>query len=372
MSEPDDEIVVYGKRKHGGNVVTIEANGLAISGWTSVRITRGIEFCPSSFDISLTEKYPGAADFIVYVGTPCVVKIGFDTVITGYVDRFVVTMHGENHTVQIAGRGKCSDLVDCSAEWQGNQISGSSVLGIAAKLAAPYGIDVDLVAGIEPSSPIPQFNFSIGETPWEIIEKICRYRALIPYEDANGKLVLDRVGSTKAASGFTQGKNIERASISYSMDERFSEYRVYLLSMDVLGDLGDGGNLKSSWKDHFVPRHRIKDIVCEAGAGGADISLQRAKWEVGRRFGRSFRLSLTTDTWRDSETTLWTPNTLVTIDASQLKLDKITWVISQVDYRRDETGTHCDLVIMPPIAFQPEPILLQPTFAAEVQSGAPQ
>lgn len=366
---PDDTIIVTGKKKKGGNDVKITAGGMTISGWTGIRITRGIELCPSSFDLSLTEKFPGASDVVVKPGTPGTVSIGDSLALTGYVDRFGIGIAGQDHTLSIQGRGKCSDLVDCSAKWQGNQISGSSIVGIAQKLAEPYGIDVEMVSGAEPSAPIPQFNFFIGETPWSIIEKIARYRALLAYEDEHGTLLFDPVGSTPAKSGFTEGVNVESASIVYSMDERFSEYDVYTINFDILADSpgnSDSGNLQAQVKDQFVPRYRNKAIVCESGASGQALSMARAKWEMGRRFGRSFALALTTDSWRDSPTTLWEPNTTVQLNLPTLKITNQNWVISQVTYRRDESGTHADLIIMPSSAFQPEPVLLQPNFAPEL------
>jgi prophage tail gpP-like protein len=367
--DPPDEIAVTGKKKQGGNEVKITANGMSISGWTGIRITRGIELCPSSFDLSLTEKFPGASDVIVTPGTPCTVSIGDSLTITGYVDRFGIGIAGQDHSLSIQGRGKCSDLVDCSAKWQGNQISGSSIVGIAQKLAEPYGIDVELVSGTEPSDPIPQFNFFIGETPWEVIEKIARHRQLLAYEDEHGTLLFDTVGSTAAKAGFTEGVNVETASVIFSMDERFSEYDVYTINTDILADApgnSDNGNLQAQIKDQFVPRYRNKAFICETGASGQQLSLARAKWEMGRRFGRSYAVRITTDTWRDSPTTLWEPNTTVLLNLPSLKLVNQTWVISQVTYRRDGSGTHADLVIMPGSAFQPEPVLLQPNFAPEI------
>jgi hypothetical protein len=67
-------------------------------------------------------------------------------VITGYVDRVIGTLDARQHSVTVTGRSKCQDLVDCSAEWPGGQIVGSSVLEIARKLAEPYGISVECEA----------------------------------------------------------------------------------------------------------------------------------------------------------------------------------------------------------------------------------
>lgn len=118
-----------------------------LSGWTSVRVTRGVERCPSDFQIEMTNKYPGQQfDVTVKPYDACQLLIGDDIVITGYVDRVSPAYSATSHSITVTGRGKCQDLVDCAAEWPGGQILGSSVLEIAQKLASYYGITVSCTA----------------------------------------------------------------------------------------------------------------------------------------------------------------------------------------------------------------------------------
>lgn len=352
--------------------ITLTNSNQTISGWTSVRVTRGIERCPSDFDISLTELYPGEVDaLVVQEGDPCTVQIGGDKVITGYVDRYIPGIEADKHTIRIIGRGMCADLVDCAAEWDSGQISGSSILGIAQKLAAPYGISVSsAVSGLP---PIPQFNMMIGETAWEIIERVARFSQVLAYDLPDGSLYLSQVGTVQAASGFVQGQNVERAQVEGSMDQRFSVYKAFIQSMSVLDDLGDGGNLLATVTDPNCTRHRMRVIISEGGGLGNNIAIARATWEMNRRAGRSKVVSVQADSWRDSAGTLWTPNTLVPIHLPKLKLPDQVWLVSEVTYRRDERGTAADLIIMAPAAFNPEPILLQPTPAdiVSTDSSAP-
>jgi prophage tail gpP-like protein len=351
--------------------LTLKIAGRQISGWTEIRVTRGVERCPSDFDIALTELFPGEAQaLVVQPGDPCQVAIGGDLVITGYVDRFIPSIAASQHGIRVTGRSKCQDLVDCAAKWPNSQISGSSALGIAQKLAQPYGITV--AASADVGGAIPQFNLCLGQTAFEIIETICRYRGLLAYDQPDGSLLLAQVGKVSAASGFTEGQNVQAAAITYSMDQRFSEYSIFLQSMDVLADAGDGGNLLSTATDPGVPRYRNRDIIAEAGGGGSDVAKRRGVWEAARRAGRSYQLAVTTDGWRDSAGVLWTPNTLVPLALPTLKMAKANWVVGEVTYNRNgETGTTAELVLMPPAAFQPEPILLQP-FPPDVPPGPQQ
>jgi prophage tail gpP-like protein len=297
-----------------------------------------------------------------------VVKAGSDKLITGYVDRFIRGYDGRRHTVSVSGRGKTQDLVDCSAEWPTGQITGSNVLQIAQKLSMPYGIKVSCIG--DPGTTIPQFNLTLGETAYDIIERICRWVGLLAYEDVDGNLILANTQTTKAANGFTEGDNVLSAHVVDAMDQRFSEYDAELLSLDVLGDAGQGGNLIGKATDPNVLRHRLTYLIAEAGGGGQDVCLKRAKWEAARRAGRGRNAAIVTTGWRDSAGTLWTPNTVAPISLPNLHLDGVTWTIGEVTYRQGAGGKTAELVQMDPSAYQPEPILLQPQFL-DVKPAAP-
>lgn len=348
--------------------LSLVVGGRVIAGWTELRVTRGIERLPSDFEISLTERYPGEADdLVIQPNDQCQVMLGSDLVLTGYVDRYMPEMSAREHRVTIVGRGKCADLIDCSAEWPNGQISGASALGIAQKLAEPYGITVS--SGEDGGPAIPQFNLMYGETAFEIIERICRYSALLAYDLPDGNLYLARAGSSKAASGVAQGQNIQAARASYGMDGRYSEYEIMRQSMEVLTDTGNGGNLLATVNDAGVNRHRRLFIVAESGGGaGQDVAIKRGYWEAARRAGRSNQIQVVVDSWRDGAGALWSPNTVIPVDIPCLKVPDDTWLLAEVTYFRGEEGTGANLLLMPQSAFQPQPILLQP-FAPDVPTG---
>lgn len=362
--------------------LTLIVGGRLLSGWTSIRVTRGIERCPSDFDVVMTELYPEEVGaFVIQPGDACQVLLGSDLVMTGYVDRFVPSIDSGAHAIRVVGRGKCADLVDCDAEWPGGQISGSSVLEIARKLAAPYGVSLtgDASYPISVSTdvtdagpPLHQFNLMLGEKAFEIIERLCRYAGLLAYDDPAGNLFLTQTGKVSAASGFKQGVNVQSASLEYAMDQRFSEVLAFIQNLDTFSDAGDNGNLVATVTDPNVPRHRRKVLIAESGDSGFDVLKRRANWEVARRSGRSRRLQVRTDGWRDSAGKLYAPNSLVPVDFPALKLAPTTWLISEVTYKRDgQSGTTCELVIMPPDAFIPQPMLLYKVLADVPGARAP-
>jgi prophage tail gpP-like protein len=365
-------IVPRGPVPGASDVLTLIVDGAALSGWHRVTMWRSLDAVPASFDIQVTERYPTTAQVNIRAGQTCQVRIGSDLVLTGYVDRYAASLSPADHTVRIQGRSKSEDLVDCSAFFgdmskpfgdpagPSMQSFSGSALAIAQKLAAPYGVTVSSLAG--PGAPIPQFNVNLGETAWQIIDRITRISQLVAYDLPDGSVVLAQAGSETMSSGFVQGQNIEQADIVYSMDARFSQYEGHMMASMALGtDAGvNSPGVGKIIRDDGVPRFRKLYVISEQTFMGQSLAEQRAQWECNRRIGRSQMLNLTTDSWRDAAGNLWAPNHLVPLDVPALKLTGAQWVIGSVTYLRDENGQHAVLVLMPPSAYQPEPIAVLP------------
>ncbi|MEX3635948.1 phage baseplate assembly protein [Paraburkholderia sp. BR14320] len=359
-------------RGSAGSQSYTTTNSRSIAGWTSVRVSRGIERCPGDFEVEFTEPMPGRNSLVASPGDECQVYLGTDLVLSGFVDRYMPSYTATQHTVRITGRGKCQDLVDCSAKWSGGTMKDFPILAIAQQLCAVYDIPVRLAEGSSPGDIIPAISIMVGEPIYGVLERLCRHEQLLLYEQADGSLLLSKVGTELAACGFTEGVNVLAASAVYAMDGRFSDYDAVLMSIDSLKDQGDGGNLLSRESDPGVQRFRYRAIVSESPHGTIDIAQRRLHWEMVRRIGRSFQVRVTTDSWRDSAGKLWTPNTLVPLDLPGLNLSPQTWTIADVTYRRDlRKGTTAELLLMPPQAFNPEPLLLYPQAPDQNQSFFP-
>lgn len=346
-----------------------------ISGWKEVRLTRAVDRVPNSFTMSITQSSIDAQtlSFLAQPFDICQVSFGADLVLTGYVDDYIVGATKTSHTISIRGRGKCQDLLDCSAEWPGGQIGGANALQVAQNLAKPMGIKV--TTDKPATRPIPTLNLMYGETPWDIIERNARYTQQIAYEQADGSLILTQVGSVAQQSDIVMSTqnvrgNVEEVTASFSGTQRFSQYDAYMLATAALKEVGDSGSRIASVTDPSVPRRRLKAFACETTGGVLDygIAQQRAVWERNRRNGASFKITVKTDSWRDSAGTLWTPNALVDVIADVLHVNTPKqglgkWVIGGIDYEKTGSGTSATLTIMPALAYSPEPGLLLPQYA---------
>ena len=351
---------------------TLVIGGQQLAGWQQISITRGIEAVPSSFAFRVTERYPGAAQIAVTPGQSCQVWLGQTQVLTGYVDRYAASLSAKEHSVAITGRSKVQDLVDCSvtpAALPNMQANEATLLALAQRLAAPFGITVSEPDG-EPSpitggsGAIPSFAVALGETPFEVIERVARWKALLAYDDPQGNLVLAQLGTQSMASGVSQSVNVERGDATFAMDGRFSDYLPALFSSEGLYNLGQGGaagNQFAPVKDAGVPRYRPRFVVSEQFMNWQFLAVARANWEMARRYGRSQAVTVTVDSWRDSAGTLWTPNRLCPVDLPSLKVVQARWIIAAVTYQLGlDGGTRAQLTLMPPEAFQPEPNFVTP------------
>jgi len=347
------------------DVLTLQVGNQQLSGWQRVQVVRSMDSVPASFDIQVTEKYPNTADVDLQAGQPCTVTIGGDLVLTGYVDAYTAEVNASTHTVRITGRSKSQDLVDCSAfigdrDAPSFQVKSGTALSIAQAIAKPYGVTIQSMAG--DGASVLQFNINLGETCWEIIDRLIRVSGFVAYDMPDGSLMLARAGTDKMASGFAIGQNIEQANISYSMSGRFSDYQGEFLAVVTYGV---GGQLTDSsagpvQHDQGVPRFRKRFVVSEQMSDGISLAAQRALWERNHNYGRSQMFNVTCDSWRDSAGKLWAPNHLAPISAAVLKLADASWVIGGVTYTRNEDGQHATLILMPVEAFSVEPAVLNP------------
>jgi prophage tail gpP-like protein len=362
------------------DTISLKVGGASLVGWQRVTVTRSMDRIPAEFDLQVTERYPNTADVNIQPGQPCTVSIGADLVITGYVDRYSSSISPSQHTIRVQGRSKSADLVDCAAylgtlQAPNTQVMAAPALSIATQLAAQYGVEITSLAGA--GAFVPQFLINLGETVWEVIERLIRVSGFVAYDMPDGSLVWAQAGSESMASGFALGSNIEQADIAYSMDQRFSEYDPFFLSVQTYGTQGNLTDPRAgpAVHDPKVPRKRVRFVISEQMSDGESLAVQRAQWECNRNYGRSQQLSITVDGWRDSAGKLWAPNHSAPIMCQALKLANPSpaWIIGGVSYVRDENGQHAAITMMPPEAFSPEPapLNLLPVMMQDMRGNNP-
>ncbi|MFT8463129.1 phage baseplate assembly protein [Acetobacter persici] len=348
--------------------VSVHVAGMTISGWQNVSVRIGLELMPSAAQIAFTEYQPdGQYTVSIDPGMRCQVSIGQDLVITGYVSVVETNTGPDGNQMSMEIDSLSIDLVECSAEFATYQMSSTNALAICQQVSRPRGITVASTQGAG-NTDIQQFSVILSETAYEVMERVCRLAGCIFYDQPDGSILLSPVGVQQAASGFTEGENIEQISTRRSLRGRFSEVRAIIQNPVVLFTPPTDENYVSQMDavsappnalaaDPGVPRTRPLLIPVELGDADYAVAKQRVQWEVARRYGRSQVIDLICDSWRDKTGKLWRPNTLAAVKRKSWSAPQ-WWLIAEVEFVRGEDGSRAHITLMPPEAFKPEPLLL--------------
>jgi prophage tail gpP-like protein len=356
--------------------LTIRTGGRTLGGWTRFSVTRGVELLPSTCEVSLTERSPtqvGAA--VVAPFSECQVFLSEDKILTGYIDVYQPSYDKQHHEVQIACRSKTEDIVDCSVDIDklgGWQIRDKMIGEAAKKLVAPYKIQALTPDGDEKLDPRFPVIVQPGMTVYQLIEEMARQTRMLVWDDADGNLVLTKgsaVGKKRAGSALVEGINVEVGAARISGDQRYQTVKV--VSQFYWQDTaGPHASFEATATDNQVPRARMLMVPIEVLGPDGTWLKQRAEWEVSRRLGRSRAVRIVVTGWRDGSDRLWQPNSLVSVQAPELKINE-DLLISQCTWMRDETGTKTVLLCAPPAAFQPPPFTFKPLFQTAPTSSVP-
>lgn len=342
--------------------VELTVNGRVYRGWTSIRVTRGLEAIAGSFDLSVSERWSGQNDpWPIVDGDACTVAIaGFvDPVITGYVDVRGHRYDAQAHVLSVSGRDKTADLVDCSAVLSAWEFQHVSVPEFCAKLAKPFGIEVTVQPGLALTDRIEKLVVNPGDTAFDVIDRVCRMVAALPVPDGRGGLQLTRANVTvRTTTALVEGENVIAASVQYDSSRRFRSYIV--LGQRAGSNEGFGetvSRIKATASDDNVTRAARVLLIRPEGVVTPKSAAARAQWEAKIRAARSAAFTVTVQGWTQGDGTVWPFNVLAPVRIPTLGVDT-ELLITQTEFGLSvEDGTTTRLTLMSKDAFLPEPVI---------------
>jgi prophage tail gpP-like protein len=337
------------------NDCILKVGGRLYGGWKDVRITRSIEQIAGCFTLELTARWPGEdAPLGLREGLPCEVLLGDDLVITGYIDEYEPDLTKDSSRVRIEGRDKTSDLVDCAAIHKSGAWRGAKLEQIVRDLVAPFGLKVEISAGLDTGETFKRFALEDGERAFDAIDRACRLRAVLCTSTAAGALLLTEASEEQSGVTLEEGVNIERIKAVHSWKDRFSQVTVKAQSPGDDDEYGPAvAHPKATAKDAEIDRYRPLVVMAEHHTSNKALA-ERAGWEVLVRMGRGKRGECTVTGWRTGksgiEGPLWQPNTLVHLTSSRMTLDADMLIVG-CEYQLGPDGTTTTLTFARPEAF---------------------
>ena len=174
----------------------------------------------------MSERWPEQDEpWLIQPFAECVVSIGPDPVLTGYVDGYQPMFDRAAHGVRILGRSRTEDLIDCTPDIQSGQFAGYTVEAIARSICGLFKIDVavetDGAAAVVADAKTRTMRDRLDLPRTAVPAR--RRPGLRRWQGSPG---IDPRGSTRAAGRLAQGENILRAQSSINVHRRFSDYIV--------------------------------------------------------------------------------------------------------------------------------------------------
>lgn len=117
-------------------------------------------------------------------------RIGGELILTGWVFAAPIRYDGKQVTLNISGRSKTADLIDCAAINKPSQWKEVGVLKIVQALAAPYALSV--ISEIPETSKMADHTIEPAESVFKSIDRLLTLFRIFSTDDEFGNVVLAR------------------------------------------------------------------------------------------------------------------------------------------------------------------------------------
>lgn len=323
------------------NEVSLNINGDIFKYWKSVSITSELNTVAPAFSVNALSKSSLMIDRLKS-GRPVTVKIGEDTVLTGYIEQTPVSYSATSANVGIAGRSKTCDLIDCTVMvddpnvfYEKPDTSNSNYVScpqnaateyknvaletIIAQLIMPYGIK--LVNETKPLTKKRNFSAKHEDTVLKALQNLTSTENLLFYGNEKGDLVVTEKGKLTADDALVLGQNILTGDASFDASKIYKYYRAVGQDKGATGKTGhDASSHNYIAVDDNVSRTRL---LTKKVQGAADTAKCKVTAEGDRDYYLSqfYKITYKVQGWRQSTGKLWKINSLVDIKDDFLGID---------------------------------------------------
>lgn len=275
--------------------LTLRLNGREYENFTEARVERDIERVCSTFSFVATAR---RANFLpIRDNDEVEILADGQVIMTGVVDNYHPSANPQQHAIQVKGRSRTRNLVDCTFESKTS--TPVTFANLATSVAGNFNIDVVDEVGDNTTFDTGLIA-SIGQKAFEFLEPFARKRQSLLTDDSQGRLVITR-GSTESSSYSLKNlynKPLQNNLLSVDFDKNVSGlYGKYICHSQLnLVDLGgfvageQAVNQVGEAIDSDVDQLRVYDFYAEEATSVTELE-QRAQWELALRRARAFNYS---------------------------------------------------------------------------------
>lgn len=322
--------------------IILKVGGRSFEGWTDVLVGRSLSNVTGTFSLSVSNRFidPFYGGELT-LGKTCSIEINSQTILNGYIDDINIGYSGDGHNIEITGRDKTCDLVDCYLSPK--QYNNQTISSLIKKICDVYGITINYDTGIRSVLDIKANNkisiFGRSETAYTKISELCKQVGVMATSYGDGRLVLTRSGlNGRSTDSLRSVFNVYACATQFSNKDRFSEYNVY----GQAGNHQDTESVDSTAVKNTVPildKVITRKRVFNREMDNADVASCNnwARFEKSFRAGMSRKINYTVVEWTQSDGSVWGINKKVLVDDKTLGISR-DMLINDVEFSFSPSG----------------------------------
>lgn len=323
---------------------------------TGFSFTRSLSIMNASFELSVIDPDQEIIETF-RPGGECSVVINGVVLAKVYLDEIGID-DTNGHVYTYKGRDRAGDLIDCSASFSDGKFERKNItLDAAVKdVLSPFNMPVKVVGDMGPA--FKKLSINPGDTVFNFIDQICKYRAVLPLSDGLGGLILTKPGKSKSPGFIKCGEdgNVKSRNGKISHYNRFSTITVKgnadaaeLVEADAETLAGSEGKSK----DPDIVRARPLILIAEREGYDLDMK-ERAEWEVRHRRFSGVEMTYTLPGWEAAAGEFWKINTSVPVRDPKANIAR-DMLIKSVTLSRGPDGTTSQITVAPNEAYDLPP-----------------
>ena len=301
-------------------ICEVRTNGGTYRDWISVAVEQNFmtEGWIRSFRLVCAEP-SAVANLRLKPGDRVDIALAGQVVIQeGYIRDRQAAYDGNRHAVQVVGYGKAGIITEASINGGTGQYRGYKLDAIANSVLKPYGLSFRVQNGAEGwDAPFPNVMVRYGETPFDLISRLCRQRNLFFYADKAGNVVAGPKSGGGTVS-FVEGQNI----LSANCQLRHLAVEAMVINSQQAGSDSLFGKKASEIQAKATVSGgtpgATRKVLAEMPLDQKGAQM-RTNWEAAALQSMALQLQLTYQGWlKPSVGGLWDPSDGVTVKSPML------------------------------------------------------
>lgn len=213
--------------------------------------------------------------------------------------------------------------------------------------AQQFGIDVVLDSSVDVGGKFSRISVKQTEKCFASLAKFAAQRGLLLSCTKNGELLIVKPNVNGTPLGTLQVDNpyTDIYEAKFNGRARFYQYEAIASSSSSART-----RVKQKALDTAIPETRFFCFEIDESLPGE--GLNAAEWKRNKTAAESQNLSLPVNTWYAPGDELWQPNTTLTIKNPVISENGFTYLITQIEFNYEISGTTAILSLIPPSMYE--------------------